>query len=397
MKKMMILGASSLQVPAILKAKELGYQVIAVDYNEKAVGFDFADIRLIVSTIDQEEVYRQALIYKPDVIITSTSDAPIRTVAYVNQKLGRPLDLSYEDAICATNKAFMRQRFKKFNVPIPEFHIVNSFNEYKSAIANFAERFIVKPADNAGSRGVKLVEQSDKAIIDDAYYYSKEFSRAGTVLVEEFLEGSEVSVESFTIDGNTDVIAITDKLTTPPPFFVELGHSEQSQLDESIKARIEEITKMAIKAINIRNGPSHTEIKITSEGPKVIEIAARLGGDFITSKLVPLATGVDMVVSSLMQAINEPIDLTRKHDRGAAIRFISSEEGKIIELNGIEEARRIDGIHEISVYKKVGDEVSRLESSNDRIGHIIASAETVKEAIDICECASELIKIITVS
>ena len=87
----MILGASELQVPAIRKAKELGYQVILVDYNEKAVGFELADVKLVVSTLDQEEVYRQALIFKPDIVLTSTSDGPVRTAAYVNEKLGKSL------------------------------------------------------------------------------------------------------------------------------------------------------------------------------------------------------------------------------------------------------------------------------------------------------------------
>ena len=103
-KTMMILGASALQVPAIRKAKELGYRIILVDYDENAVGFPLADVKLVVSTLDQEEVYRQALIYQPDVVITSASDGPVRTAAYVNERLGRQPDLSYEDAVCATMK-----------------------------------------------------------------------------------------------------------------------------------------------------------------------------------------------------------------------------------------------------------------------------------------------------
>ena len=94
-KKMMILGASALQTPAIKKAKELGYQVIAVDYDKDAVGFALADVKLVVSTMDLEEVYRQALHYRPEVVLTSASDGPVRTAAYVNEKLGKRPDLSY--------------------------------------------------------------------------------------------------------------------------------------------------------------------------------------------------------------------------------------------------------------------------------------------------------------
>ena len=112
-KKMMILGASALQVPAIKKAKELGYQIILVDYDETAVGFELADVKLVVSTLDQEEVYRQALLYQPDVVITSTSDGPVRTAAYVNERLGKRPDLSYENACCATIKSKMRDRLRE--------------------------------------------------------------------------------------------------------------------------------------------------------------------------------------------------------------------------------------------------------------------------------------------
>ena len=116
-KKIMILGASALQVPAIKKAKELGYQVILVDYDANAVGFSLADIKLVVSTLDQEEVYRQALIYQPDVVITSTSDGPVRTAAYVNEKLGKQPDLSYKDSFVLPLKAACATGLEKIIFP----------------------------------------------------------------------------------------------------------------------------------------------------------------------------------------------------------------------------------------------------------------------------------------
>lgn len=393
MKKIMILGAGPLQVPAIQKAKELGYHVIAVDYDESAVGFALADTRLVVSTTDREEVYRQARILEPDVIITSASDAPVRTVAYVNQRLGLRRGLSYEDALCATNKAFMRKRLRENNVPIPEFYVVDNMEEYRAAVSHFAESYIVKPADNAGSRGVKLVQRKEKENRDDAYFYSKSFSRTGTLLVEEFLQGPEVSVESFTVDGKTSVIAITDKSTTRPPFFVEIGHCEPSRLSETVKEQIRGITVSAVNAIHIKNGPSHTEVKITKDGPKIVEIAARLGGDFIASRLVPLSTGVDLVGNSVLEAVGEPVDLSVTKGRGAAIRFLSSGSGILRSIRKVDEAKAIPGVEEVQIYKKPGEPVHALESSSDRIGHVIACADTPEQADEICERAWSLIQI----
>lgn len=396
MKKVMILGASQLQVPAILKVKELGYQIIAVDYDENAVGFPLADIKLLVSTIDQEEVYRQALKYKPDAIITSTSDAPVRTVAYVNEKLGNHQDMSYEDALCATNKEFMRKRLKKFNVPIPIFYIVNNYDQFKNAISNFLDFCVVKPADNAGSRGVQRLDVNDNSVnLEELYYDTKKYSKTGIVLVEEYMEGKEVSVEAITVNGKTDILAITDKMITPPPFFVEIGHSEQSQLPDNIKEKIRKITIDAIHAINIINGPSHSEIKITQQGPKIVEIAARLGGDFITSKLVPLSTGVDLVGNSVLLALREfkTLDLTRKCDYGSAIRFLFSSNGIIESIDIDKELNSLEGIEEIKIYKNAGDYVQGLESSNDRIGHVITKSDNTQHAIEIAEYAITKIQV----
>lgn len=395
-KKMMILGASALQVPAIKKAKELGYEIISVDYDENAVGFSLADVKLVVSTLDQEEVYRQALLYQPDVIITSTSDGPVRTAAYVNEKLGRQPDLSYADSLCATIKSDMRDRLRENGVPIPAYYAVHDREEFLAAVKRFSGYCIVKPADNAGSRGVVLLEDHSDHTEEELlkiYEYSKSNSRNGIVMVEEFMDGPEVSVEAMTVNGETEIITITDKFITPPPYFVEIAHSEPSRLPEEVQESIKRITRQAVKAIRLLNGPSHTELKITKEGAKVVELAARLGGDFITSKLVPFSTGVDMVGNSVLLATGEEVDLSKKWQKGAAIRFIQGTEGTIQRITGDEEARRMEGIEEVVFYKREGDAVNGTKSSNDRLGHIIATGETAEEALARADAALACIQV----
>lgn len=399
-KKMMILGASALQVPAIKKAKEMGYKVILVDYDPDAVGFALADVKLVVSTLDQEEVLRQAQIYNPDVIITSTSDGPVRTAAYVNEKMGKQPDLAYEDSLCATIKSYMRDRLKECNVPIPQYFVVGNKEEFAGAVQAIKSDMIVKPADNAGSRGVVLLKKdttTGKTSPEDIlslYEYSKSNSRNGIVMVEEFMEGEEVSVESMTVNGETTIITITDKLTTPPPYFVELGHAEPSRYSQKMQEKIKEITKQAVAAIRLKNGPSHTEIKLTKDGPKIVELAARLGGDFITSKLVPLSTGVDMVGNSVILATGGKIDLAKKWDKGAAIRFIPGKSGVISDIVIPEELMKLQGIEEVVLYKKAGDVVDGTKSSNDRLGHIIATGKDAKEAFERATDAMEQITVV---
>lgn len=385
-KKMMILGASALQVPAIKKAKEMGYEVILVDYDPEAVGFALADVKLVVSTLDQEEVLRQAFIYEPDVVITSTSDGPVRTAAYVNERLGKQPDLAYEDSLCATIKNYMRDRLKENHVPIPRYFTVHNEKEFLEAIQEMPGDMIVKPADNAGSRGVILLKKDpvsgrmEPSNALEVYAYSKGNSRNGIVMVEEFMEGEEVSVESMTVNGETTVIAITDKMTTPPPYFVELGHVEPSHHPLLLQEQIKEVTKKAVSAIRLQNGPAHTEIKLTKEGPKIVELAARLGGDFITSRLVPLSTGVDMVGNSVILATGGKIDLENKVSQGAAIRFIPGEKGIIRNIYVPAELEKSQGVEEIVLYKKPGDCVDGTKSSNDRVGHVIATGKDAEEA-----------------
>lgn len=384
-KRMMILGASALQVPAIKKAKELGYEIILVDYDENAVGFPLADVKLVVSTLDQEEVYRQALIYQPDVVITSTSDGPVRTAAYVNEKLGKQPDLAYEDSLCATIKSYMRNRLKEHGVPIPAYYAVKNFEEFMTVVSEINGECIVKPADNAGSRGVVLLNGKEAHREDElrnTYEYSKGNSRNGTVMVEEFMTGAEVSVEAMTVNGETTIITITDKFITPPPYFVEIAHSEPSRLSEEVQAQIRTVALQAVKAIGLKNGPSHTEIKVTPDGPKIVELAARLGGDFITSRLVPLSTGVDMVGVSVLLATGAEVDLEPKWKKGSAIHFIQGMEGRIKSIRVDEEIHTLEGVEEVSVYKQAGDEVHGTKSSNDRLGHIITVGDTAEEAME---------------
>lgn len=392
-KKLMILGASILQVPAILKAKEMGIEVIAVDMNKNAIGFGAADICLDISTIDIKNIVTAAKNHKIDGIITLASDMPVRSVAAVAKELGLA-GISVETAWKATNKALMRQCLKEHKVPIPKFFTVKNMEQYKQAVSSINGPFIVKPADNSGSRGVIMVNKSDDIeSINYALEYSKRFSRCGDIVVEEYMKGPEVSVETISIDGSVYVIQITDKLTTGAPYFVETGHSQPSRLSSHIKDKIKEVAISAVNAIGIINGPSHTEIIVTDEGPKIVELGARLGGDNIASHLVPLSTGLDLVECSIKIALGLKADIAIKHNCGSAIKYFVLAKGRITDISGIEDAEQISGVKQISILRKVGDYVTDIKSSSDRIGFVIAQADNAESALSACEKAIKKVTI----
>ncbi|WP_342542138.1 ATP-grasp domain-containing protein [Paenisporosarcina sp. FSL H8-0542] len=390
-KKLMILGASLLQLPAILKAKEMGIKVIAVDMDINAIGFKHADISLEISTIDIPKVVEAAKKYEIDGILTIASDMPMRTVAAVSEELNI-VGITNETAINVTNKASMRAVLKQRNVPVPIFFKVITLDEFNLAVNNFTSKFIVKPADNSGSRGVLLVEDiTNDKFINNAFEYSKKHSRSGEIILEEYMEGPEVSVETLSFDGKTHIIAVTDKMTTGAPKFVEMGHSIPSQVSHENKLQIERVALAAIKAVGINNGPSHTEIILTKEGPKVVELGARLGGDNITTHLVPLATGIDMVEACIQIALGKNPAFDKSISMGSAIRYLNTPKGKIRTISGQQEAMIMNGVKEIYINKTIGDTIQEINSSLDRVGYVVAHSNDTLNAIKTCEEAIEKI------
>lgn len=394
-KKLMILGASILQLPAIEKAKEMGLDVVVVDMNPNAVGFNVPGIeKEIISTIDIQAVISAAKRHRIDGIMTLATDMPMRTVAAVANEMDL-IGIDEETALKATNKAEMRKALQLNNVPIPKFYVVSNKDEYKEVVKQFDVPFIVKPADSSGSRGIFEVKNiHNDTLVIEAYEYCHPFSKVGDVVVEEYMEGPEVSVETLTVNGECHVIQITDKLTTGAPHYVEMGHSQPTMLSNEIAEQISKVAKAANKAIGIKNGPSHTEIIVTKEGPKIVELGARLGGDNITTHLVPLSTGVNMVECCIKIALGEMPDIKKKWNKGSAIRYFEQHAGVIDSIEGVDKAEEIDGVQQISIVHGVGEEVTEINSSGERMGFVIAQDADVDAAIKDCLVALTKINVI---
>ena len=387
----MILGASVLQLPGIIKAKEMGLYVGVVDYNPRAIGIPYADEFFNVSTKDEDAVVAVAEKFQPDGIITLATDMPMRGVAKVSDKL-RLHSISYETAVKSTDKYDMIKAFKEHGVPSPWFFLIGSLMDLRGLKSKIEFPCIIKPTDNAGSHGVAKVESFDELL--SSYNYSRECSRNGYVILEEYLKGPEVSVEVMVVDNKVSILQITDKLTTGAPHFVEMGHSQPSRLSPDICNAIKEVAERACKAVGINKGPAHVEMIVTKEhGPIMVELGARMGGDNITTHLVPLSTGIDMVGSAIRIAIGENPDLIPTKHCGSAIRYFNVAPGTIKSISGVSEAESIPGVEQISFTKGVGEKTEPIHCSNDRIGFVIAQADTPEAAVNICEEAMSKVKI----
>ena len=390
MKSILIIGASILQLPAILKAKEAGYHTIIVDYNPKAMGIAYADEFYQVSTIDEKRIASLAEKLRPDGIMTLATDLPMRSLAVATSRIGLP-GISYETAVKATDKGEMIKAFEAAGVEHPWYFILKCKEDLTEVLPKITYPCVIKPTDNAGNRGVSFAGSEEELL--SLYGYSRENSHSGDVIVEEYMEGQEVSVEIIVYHGEVHILAVTDKLTQGKPYFVEIGHSEQSQLGKENVDSIKDLATRAVKAIGIDNSPAHVEIMLTKDGPKMVELGARMGGGCITTHLVPLSTGIDMIKSVMDMAMGKEPDVMPKFDKGSALRHIVGLEGEIVSVEGLDEARAVPGVTEVMMLKGVGDNVGYFKNGADRIGYVIAQGKDAVDAVRICEEAMKFIQI----
>ena len=307
-KTLAIIGASYLQRPVVVRAKEMGLRTICFAWAEGAVCKELCDTFYPVSITEKEEILRICRAEQIDGICTIASDVAAPTVAYVAEQMGLTGN-SYEASIKAHDKHAMRKALIAANVDCPAFRVVNGLEDERVRgleVSGLEVPLIVKPTDRSGSLAVTKVTKEED--LEPAVKKALEVSLAHEALIEEFIEGREISVEMISCRGIHYALQITDKVTTGAPHFVELAHHQPSSLPSELQTRIFAITRRALDALGITNGASHSEYKITDSGRIVVmEIGGRMGGDFIGSDLVKLSTGYDFVEGVIRVALGEII------------------------------------------------------------------------------------------
>lgn len=379
-KSILVFGVGELQKSIIGRAHKMGLFVVGIDPCADAFCKGDVDAFEIVGGQDFEGTIAVAMKYSVSAVVTAATDKPLVMMARVAKELDLPF-YSVETAIWSTDKYQMKQRFIAGGVPCAKGRLVKSAQE----TTDFVFPVIVKPRDNSGSRGVKLCRTKEElqSCIDEAL----EYSHLDSVLVEEFIEGQEYSIESLHYDGKTEVIQFTEKKTTEFPYNVELGHKQPANLTDAQRNAIREVIYKIAKALNFENCPSHTELKINERGLFVIETSPRLGGDYITSTLVPFSTGINIEDQLLNIALGEPVDTkTGRIEKASGVCFFSLPEGRVAGIDkSINEASSWDGIVEFNLKLKVGDCVNKITSSLNRYGQFIVKADSRAEIDSLVE------------
>lgn len=397
MKKILVLAAGILQVPVIKKAKEMGVYVIAADGDPNAVGLQYADKAVVVNITSEEDMLRVAREEQIDGVIHPCSEVSMNVMGRINDELGLS-GITRKQAIRATNKHLMREAFEKGNAPSPKSILTENAEDAWMHLQNdFSTDGILKPSRNSGSRGIaKVSRDMDKADFIKAYNIALNESRDKSVLIEQFIEGPEFSVEIIVWNGNVNVLTVTDKKTTGAPHFVELGHNQPSCFSAADVETLKTAAVAGVKALGVNNCACHAEAKLMDGKAYLMEIGARLGGDFISTELTHLSTGVDMVAAAINVALGVEPDLNpKKEPKGVCIRYFCPTPGKLVSISNTE-ILADPRVYLWEIYHKVGDVIPEVTSSLCRSGHVIVTEENAHKAILLADKLIENVKFITV-
>lgn len=363
--KLAIIGASYLQLPLALKAKEMGLYTLCFAWAEGAVCKNVVNEFYPISIVEKDEILAICREKQINGICTIASDVAAPTVAYVAEKMGLRGN-TYKAAITANNKYLMRNALQNAGLLCPLYKRMKSVDECLLFTVEVCEKgLIVKPTDRSGSLGVTKVETVDE--LPGALENALNSSFNHEAIVEEYVEGREISVEFISYQGKHYPLQITDKVTTGAPHFVELEHHQPAKLSNEQFVEIYDMTAKALTALGITNGASHSEYKITADGLiYVIEIGARMGGDFIGSHLVQLSTEYDFLKGVIDVALGQfTIPVMPEHNC-SGVYFLSAETQRV--KHYIDHAAEY---REIVSAQQTDDELHALKCSADRSGYFI--------------------------
>ncbi len=400
-KTLMILGGGTMQVPAINLAKGMGLKVVVADGNPDVPGRKIADFFENVDLKDHRRMVETALEYRKtiglDGVFTAGTDFSL-TVAKVAEAAGLP-GIPVEAAINASNKEIMRKVLEESGLSVPEHLSVSSVKDIENCSdpkgpGSLSFPLVVKPVDNMGARGIRRVDTC--AELGEAVNSAFKYSRSGNVIIEEYLDGPEFSLDALVYDGEIHICGIADRHIFFPPYFVEMGHTIPSNADPFVLEEVAGIFRQGIRALGITSGAAKGDIKWSRGRAYIGEIAARLSGGYMSGWTYPYSSGVEVTRSAIRIALGlPPEDLTPSVEKTSAERAVVSIPGVVSNVAGREAPFDLDGIKHVFIRVLKDDAVSFPTNNVEKCGNCIAVAETRKDAVFTAEegCRRILIRL----
>ena len=374
-KKLAIIGANYLQKALVQKAASMGIETHVFAWEQGAVAAPYADYFYPLSVLDRESILQKCKNVGIDGITSVGSDTVMPTVNYVAQKLGL-VGNSLESTLLSTNKFEMRKKLSENGVRCPKFKFFQEANYVDDGTMSFP--LIVKPVDRGGSIAVTKVESEAEVNLALSNAISKSFT--GGAVVEEFIYGREFSVEMISKNGSHHFIIVTEKVTTGAPHFVEIAHHQPAQITPDEEKKIIDVVKKSVDSLGLENGATHSEVILSKNGDVwVVEIAGRMGGDFIGSHMVVLSTGFDYLKGVLdisLGQFDERIS-PKKAERYAGVYYVIPPPGEILRIK--DRSAHFSEIKHVEILKSPGDIISNEPDGPGNRSAIMVYASNKKE------------------
>ncbi len=375
-KRLLVLGAGPAQLGLLEAASARpDVTVIALDRDPAAIGFSLADRRALVSTEDELAIEQLARAEGVDGIVAPGIDWPVAIAARVASKLELPHPLAPQTAQLATSKQRQRVRFAEAGVAQPRWAALGQAEDPGAALRAVGLPCVVKAPDRQGQRGLTVVRREEE--LAGALEVAREASRGGSVIVEELVEGQEVTVVSFSQRGRFVPLAVTDRERGEDAFGVALAHVYPSPH----AAEAAELAAAAAAALGVVDGPAYTQIVVGADGPRVVELAARLGGGH-DAELVEAVTGAPLNAMTVAAALGEEVPLFEPVAVGGGVtRFLVPPIGELRAVEGVADAEALPGVARVRMYRRAGHRFGALRVGADRAGAVLAVGQSREEAL----------------
>lgn len=391
-KRIAILGAGIYNIGVYRKLAEAGFYTLAVDGDPHAPAGAHASEFVHINFTDKAALLKWARDAKIDGIMPLNDHATM-PAAYVAGELGLP-GISEQAALAACDKGIMRDTWKSAGLPVPDYFVFRTLEELREGVQRIGFPCVVKPTySGGGGRGISVLQQEQD--VDWAYDFAAPYVKNERFICEAFANGTELTIETISIDGTVHVLAISDKYKPELRTRVATSLNYPADLSPEQEQLVKETVKKAVSALGIHTGMAHTEAIINGMEIHLVETGARGGGSMIYPLIIEEVSGIcaPVVCAALLTGSHPVIEHVQK--RGCVYRFFNPAYGLLQEVRHVDEVRNWPGILSLELLKKPGDIVGDLKNSFERAGHVVASGADRSAAISLADKAEKYVEFIT--
>lgn len=374
-----VLGGGPWQVPTVRLAKSMGCRVLVTDWFRERPAYAIADHHEVVDITDREATLAVARRYRIDGILCDTTDVGVPAAAYVAERLGLP-GMGFQVALNFTNKGRMRQACERAGLKYPAYRPLKTEADLAGLDREPGLPAIVKPVDNQSGRGVTLVTNRNELPL--AFRHAMAHSREGAVLIEAAVQGTEIIIDGFMLDGGMHVLGIAIKTPHPEQPTVSARITYGEHLAGHSVERIAAVNRRMLAALGLKSGVFHAEYMLSGEDMIPIDIAARGGGCMIYTHVLPHVSGVDANRAAIALALGEHPSVQPTCSRAANIEFLGMPRGILVAIEGCAEAAGQPGVLGMHFNVAVGDRIGPLNHKDDRPGYIVTGGDTAESAMN---------------